>query len=81
MNEKGEVRVTNDIEGKAVHKDGSYFLESARTKKEPFHLIPGGYEQLRTILNLRAENGPTRTRTKSPYFGSTPVMSTITPTN
>ena len=29
-NEKGEVRVTTDIEGLAVHKDQSYFLESAR---------------------------------------------------
>src|SRR5690606_15138895 len=30
MNEKGEIRTTTDIEGTAVHKNGSYFLESAR---------------------------------------------------
>lgn len=30
MNEKGEVRTTTDIEAKTVHKEGSYFLESAR---------------------------------------------------
>ncbi|MEO1818379.1 MULTISPECIES: hypothetical protein [Pseudomonas] len=29
-NEKGEVRTTTDIEGLAVHKDGSYFLDNAR---------------------------------------------------
>lgn len=29
-NDKGEVRVTTDIEGQARHKEGSYFLESAR---------------------------------------------------
>jgi len=43
MNEKGEVRVTNDIEGKAVHKDGSYFLESARIVldgKEEWEFLP-----------------------------------------
>ncbi|KAA0696154.1 hypothetical protein DT594_01980 [Halopseudomonas laoshanensis] len=30
MNEKGEIRTTTDIEGLAMHKDGSYFLDSAR---------------------------------------------------
>jgi len=43
MNEKGEVRVTNDIEGKAVHKEGSYFLESARIVldgKEEWEFLP-----------------------------------------
>tara|TARA_R110001592_G_scaffold124543_3_gene333508 strand:- start:713 stop:1744 length:1032 start_codon:yes stop_codon:yes gene_type:complete len=38
MNEKGEIRTTTDIEGIAVHKDGSYFLKSA-------HIILDGEEE------------------------------------
>ncbi len=35
-NEKGEVRVTTDIEGNTEHKDGSYFLKSAKIVLEWF---------------------------------------------
>jgi hypothetical protein len=38
-NDKGELRVTTDIEGQARHKEGSYFLESARI------VIDGGKEE------------------------------------
>ncbi len=42
-NEKGEVRVTTDIEGKTEHKDGSYFLKSAVITlegKEQWEFLP-----------------------------------------
>ncbi|WP_313054257.1 hypothetical protein [Pseudomonas lopnurensis] len=42
-NDKGELRATTDIEGEAVHKDGSYFLESAKIVlegKEEWEFLP-----------------------------------------
>lgn len=43
MNEKGEARVTTDIDGSVVHKDGSYFCKSARVileGKEEWEFLP-----------------------------------------